>query len=110
MRNYILNVILCLVICLPGIGQEKKALEGKKSTTEEKKGPMSFGKFFKEGMKQVDAIFPVYELDDKYYMEISEKYLGRDLFISGANGEGDWSACFWFGICWSGKFQKRASG
>ena len=31
----------------------------------------------------MDATFPVYELDDKYYMEIAEKYLGRDMFISG---------------------------
>lgn len=109
MRNYILNVILCLVICLSGIGQEKKALEGKKSTTEEKKGPMSFGKFFKEGMKQVDAIFPC----TSWMINITWRFLKSTLDGSvyfRANGEGDWSACFWFGICWSGKFQKRASG
>ena len=83
MRNCILSIVLCLMVCLPGIGQEKKASEDKKTTAAEKKGPMSFDKFFKKGMKQVDATFPVYELDDKYYMEIAEKYLGRDMFISG---------------------------
>ena len=83
MRNCILSIVLCLMVCLPGIGQEKKASEDKKTTAVEKKGPMSFDKFFKKDMKQVDATFPVYELDDKYYMEIAEKYLGRDMFISG---------------------------
>ena len=83
MRNYILSIVLCLMVYLPGIGQEKKVSEDKKTTATEKKGPMSFDKFFKKGMKEVDATFPVYELDDKYYMEIAEKYLGRDMFISG---------------------------
>ena len=89
MRNCILSIVLCLMVCLPGIGQEKKASEDKKTTAAEKKGPMSFDKFFKKGMKQVDATFPVYELDDKYYMEIAEKYLGRDMFISGQMVKGD---------------------
>jgi len=50
---------------------------------QEKKGPMPFDEFFKDGMKCVEATFPVYESDDKYWMEIPEKYLGRDLFITG---------------------------
>ncbi len=83
MRSYILFIALCLLVSLPGIGQEKKAPEEKKPAAETKKGPMAFDKFFKEGMKRVDAIFPVYEADDKYYMEIADEYLGRDIFISG---------------------------
>lgn len=83
MRRYILFIVLCLVMSHSGIGQEKKAPEDKKSTAETKKGPLSFDKFFKEGMKQVEATFPVYESDDKYYMEIPGQYLERDVFISG---------------------------
>ena len=38
MRNYILSIVLCLMVYLPGIGQEKKVSEDKKTTATEKKG------------------------------------------------------------------------
>lgn len=83
MRSFSIFITLCLLIVCSSMAQEKKAAENEKSSAGAKKGPQSFEQFFKEGMKRVDAIFPVYELDDKYFMEIPDRYLGRDVFISG---------------------------
>lgn len=38
MRNYILSIVLCLMVYLPGIGQEKKVSEDKKNDCDREKG------------------------------------------------------------------------
>ena len=73
-RCNILYVIVCLMMPLWAVGQEGKT---------PKQGPKSYEEFFKEGMKRLDAVFPVYELDDKYYMEIPNEHIGRDVYIAG---------------------------
>lgn len=56
------------------------------------KSVQTFEKFFKEGMKKVDGVLPVYIDNGKYYLEISESILGRDILASGAIAEGPWCA------------------
>lgn len=49
---------------------------------------MSYEKFFKDGMRKIDGIIPVYTDDSKYYIEISENLLGRDFLATGVTKSG----------------------
>jgi len=46
-------------------------------------GPLSFDKFFKEKMKLVAGYFPVYQLDDKYYLQIGSQQFNKDILVAG---------------------------
>lgn len=45
--------------------------------------PLSFDKFFKDKMQVVPGHFPIYQLDDKYYLQIGASQLDKDILVVG---------------------------
>ncbi|WAC41047.1 zinc-dependent metalloprotease [Pedobacter sp. SL55] len=45
--------------------------------------PLTFDKFFKDKMNEVKGHFPVYQLDDKYYLQIGAQQLNKDILVAG---------------------------
>lgn len=43
----------------------------------------SFDEFFVAGMDKIDGVFPVYVAEKEIYLEIPEKYIGREIEVSG---------------------------
>lgn len=43
----------------------------------------TFDEFFVTGMKKVDGIFPVYMAEKEIYLEIPDKYIGREIEVKG---------------------------
>lgn len=52
------------------------------------KAPLAYTDFFKAGMEKVDGVLPVYQSEDKYYLEIPTKLLGREILFSGVMVQG----------------------
>lgn len=52
------------------------------------KGVASYEKFFKDGMKKIDGLMPVYIDDNKYFLEISEELLGKRILATGVTTSG----------------------
>lgn len=46
-------------------------------------GPINFEKFFKDKMQAIPGPFPVYQLDDKYYLQIGSQQLEKDILVVG---------------------------
>lgn len=45
--------------------------------------PKPYIEFFSEKMKKTDGVFPVYQVDDRVYMEFPREWNGREIEISG---------------------------
>ncbi|MEH3114300.1 DUF5117 and DUF5118 domain-containing protein [Pedobacter terrae] len=45
--------------------------------------PLSFDKFFKDKMKVIPGYFPIYQLDDKYYLQINTQQFNKDILVVG---------------------------
>ncbi|WP_293742484.1 zinc-dependent metalloprotease [uncultured Pedobacter sp.] len=45
--------------------------------------PLSFDKFFKQNMKVIPGSFPIYQLDDKYYLQINTQQFNKDILVVG---------------------------
>lgn len=61
-----------------------------KQETGKAKAPMNYEAFFKNGMQKQDGLFPVYKNGQKYYIEIPETALGKDLLVSGRIVKGNY--------------------
>ncbi|MBB6237944.1 hypothetical protein HDC90_002570 [Pedobacter sp. AK013] len=72
MRKILSTLMFCITLALQVTAQQPKT-----------GNPLSFDKFFKEKMKVVAGTFPVYQLDDKYYLQIGSKQLNKDLLVVG---------------------------
>lgn len=84
-RYYRMLLLLFFVTPLISLAQDKKNTETKEN------GIPTFEKFFKGEIKKIDSVIPVYTIDNtKYYIEISDSLLGRDMLISGVIVEGPW--------------------
>lgn len=80
-------IIICLLALTPSLLSAQT-----KETPAKGKSVQTYEKFFKEGMRKIDGVFPVYIDNDKCYLEISETILGRDILASGTIVEGSWYA------------------
>lgn len=47
------------------------------------RGPLSYESFFKKGMKRYEGLFPIYEHEGSYYLEIGGNALGQEVLILG---------------------------
>ncbi|WP_343532803.1 zinc-dependent metalloprotease [Pedobacter sp.] len=72
MKKIFSIAILFLACAFQGIAQQ-----GKPNT------PLAFDKFFKEKMQVVTGHFPIYQLDDKYFLQIGAQQLDRDILVVG---------------------------
>lgn len=77
-------IIICLFALTPCI------LSAQKAEPTKGKSVQTFEKFYKQSMKRVDGVLPVYLDNGKYYLEISENLLGKDILASGAIAAGSW--------------------
>lgn len=50
--------------------------------------PKPFAEFFSENMKKTDGTFPVYQEDNRVYMEFPRKWNGREIEVSGQTDRG----------------------
>lgn len=48
---------------------------------QKKEEPVGFDAFFKEGMTKIEGVFPVYKENEKIYLEIPQKSIGREIEI-----------------------------
>lgn len=65
-RRYVIGILLCVTALLQAQNSVK-----------------SFDEFFVAGMNKIDGVFPVYVAEKEIYLEIPEKYIGREIEISG---------------------------
>lgn len=86
MRKYILYGLVLLL----GIASQLQAQDKKAAPAAPKKQPLSYEAFFKQGMRKIGDVLPVYTNDKQYYLEINKEDLGRDLLVSGIIVKGPW--------------------
>ena len=65
-RRYVIGILLCVTALLQAQDSVK-----------------SFDEFFVAGMDKIDGVFPVYVAEKEIYLEIPEKYIGREIEVSG---------------------------
>lgn len=88
MRKYILlGVFLLIGMTTQLSAQDKKAAPAAPKA----KAPLAYEAFFKEGMRKIGEVLPIYTNDKQYYLEISKENLGKDLLVSGIIVNGPWS-------------------
>ena len=88
MRKYILLGLFLLVSMTTQLAaQDKKAAPAAPKT----KQPLAYEAFFKQGMRKIGEVLPIYTNDKQYYLEISRENLDRDLLVSGIIVNGPWS-------------------
>lgn len=86
MRRYILLGLFLLL----GMASQLQAQDKKAAPAAPKKQPLSYEAFFKQGMRKIGDVLPVYTNDKQYYLEISKEDLGKDLLVSGIIVKGPW--------------------
>lgn len=72
MKKIFFIVILFLACAFPVVAQQGKA-----------NIPLTFDKFFKEKMQVVSGHFPIYQLDDKYFLQVGTQQLDQDILVVG---------------------------
>ena len=78
MRKYILFGLFLLVGMTTQLAaQEKKAAP----TAPKAKEPLAYEAFFKQEMRKIGEVLPIYTNDKQYYLEISKENLDRDLLV-----------------------------
>ncbi len=84
----LLFVLLAAAVPCFGRAQEKEqaAAPAKKA-----KEPAAYEQFMKDGMTRHEGVMPVYEDGKKYYLEIPDEMLGRELLTSGVIVQGPWN-------------------
>lgn len=88
MRKYILLGLFLLVGMTTQLAaQDKKAAPAAPKA----KQPLAYEAFFKQDMRKIGEILPIYTNDKQYYLEISRENLDRDLLVSGIIVNGPWS-------------------
>ena len=88
MRKYILLGLFLLVGMTTQLAaQDKKAAPAAPKA----KQPLAYEAFFKQDMRKIGEILPIYTNDKQYYLEISKENLNRDLLVSGIIVNGPWS-------------------
>lgn len=88
MRKYILLGLFLLVGMTTQLAaQEKKAAPAAPKAKE----PLAYEAFFKQEMRKIGEVLPIYTNDKQYYLEISKENLNRDLLVSGIIVNGPWS-------------------
>lgn len=89
MRIWVL-LLCCLMVCPWAEGADRKKKSNKKkdvaktvvdSTKTAPKGIPSVKDFLKPAAVKHMGMFNVYEQDDRYYMEVPDQLLGRDIFV-----------------------------
>lgn len=65
-RRYVIGILLCVTALLQAQDSVKP-----------------FDEFFVAGMDKIDGVFPVYVAEKEIYLEIPEKYIGREIEVSG---------------------------
>lgn len=65
-RKYVIGILLCVTALLQAQNSVKP-----------------FDEFFVAGMNKIDGVFPVYVAEKEIYLEIPEKYIGREIEVSG---------------------------
>ena len=68
MKRYLISLVM-LLFSVVGFVQGKE--------------PMTFTSFFSGEAKRMEGALPVYQVTGKYYLEIPERLLGREMFFSG---------------------------
>ncbi|WP_294545252.1 DUF5117 domain-containing protein [uncultured Bacteroides sp.] len=65
-RKYVIFILLCITAWLQAQNSVK-----------------TFDEFFVAGMKKIDGVFPVYVGEKDIYLEIPDKYIGREIEVRG---------------------------
>ena len=87
MRKYILLGLFLLLEATALLQAQNKKAD---ATVTAVKQPKSYEAFFKQGMRKIGDVLPVYTNDKQYYLEISKENLNRDLLFSGIIVKGPW--------------------
>ncbi len=87
-KIFVLPLALCL--CLPAVAKKKHKkhaapvadASAAKTDTASKKGPKPFNKVITDKAVSRAGLFTVHKLDDKYYFEIPDSLMGREMIMT----------------------------